>query len=74
MSPRLRIGSLEERLAWFATYGVRECWLVHLPGSRIEVVRFADGVPVTTIYGPLDAIRSSVLPGLQLTPLDVMFR
>ena len=74
MSPRPRIGTLEERLAWFATYGVRECWLVHLPGSRIEVVRFADGVPVTTNYGPLDAIRSSVLPGLQLTPYDVMSR
>ena len=72
MSPRPRIGTLEERLAWFATYGVRECWLVHLPGSRIEVVRFADGVAASTIYGPLDAIRSSVLPGLQLTPFDVM--
>jgi Uma2 family endonuclease len=74
MSPRPRIGTLEERLAWFATYGVRECWLVHLPGSRIEVVRFADGVPVRTNYGPLDAIRSSVLPGLPLTPYDVMSR
>ena len=74
MSPRPRIGTLEERLAWFATYGVRECWLVHLPGSRIEVVRFADGVPASTVYGPLDAIRSSVLPSLQLTPFDVMSR
>ncbi len=72
MSPRPRIGTLEERLAWFATYGVRECWLVHLPGSRIEVVRFADGVPVTTMYGPLDEVRSSVLPGLRLAPYDVM--
>lgn len=72
MSPRPRIGTVEERLAWFATYGVRECWLVHLPGSRIEVIRFADGLIVPTMYGPLDAIRSSVLPGLRLRPLDVI--
>ena len=72
MSPRPRIGTVEERLEWFARYGVRECWLVHLPGSRIEVVRFADGVAVPTIYGPVEAIRSSVLPGLMLRPLDVV--
>src|SRR5687768_16757839 len=29
MSPRPRIGTVDERLAWFAQYGVRECWLVH---------------------------------------------
>src|SRR3954470_17315866 len=63
MSPRLRIGTVDERLAWFASYGVRECWLVHLPGSRIEIVDFAGGVAVPTMYGPIDAIRSSVLPG-----------
>jgi Uma2 family endonuclease len=72
MSPRPRIGTLEERLTWFATYGVRECWLVHLPGTRIEVIRFDDGVAVPAIYGPLDAIRSAVLPTLVLRPLDVM--
>ncbi len=74
LSPRPRIGSVEERLEWFATGGVRECWLVHLPGSRIEVVRFDAGVTVSTVFGPLDAIRSSVLPGLRLTPFDVMSR
>ena len=72
MSPRPRIGSIEERLGWFATYGVRECWLVHLSGSRIEVVRFDAGVSIPTMFGPLDGIRSSVLPGLHLTPFDVM--
>ena len=72
LSPRPRIGSLEERLEWFATYGVRECWLVHLPGSRIEVIRFQRGLVVSTMFGPLDAVRSWVLPGLRLTPLDVI--
>jgi Uma2 family endonuclease len=74
MSPRPRIGTVEERLTWFANYGVRECWLVHLPGSRIEVVRFDDGASVSTMFGPLEAIRSSVLPKLDLRPLDVMSR
>ncbi len=37
MSPRLRIGTLEERLAWFAEYGVRECWLVRPVIRQIEV-------------------------------------
>jgi Uma2 family endonuclease len=72
MSPRPRIGTIEERLAWFAAYGVRECWLVHLPGSRIEVVRFANGAAASAMYGPLEAIGSSVLPGLVLRPLDVV--
>jgi len=72
MSPRPRIGTVEERLEWFGAYGVRECWLVHLPGSRIEVVRFDSGRAVPTTFGPLDPIRSAVLPGLILRPLDVM--
>jgi Uma2 family endonuclease len=72
MSPRPRIGSVEERLEWFATYGVRECWLVHVAGARIEVIRFESGVIVSTMFGPTDAIRSSVLPGLRLTPLDII--
>jgi Uma2 family endonuclease len=72
MSPRPRIGTVEERLEWFATCGVRECWLVHLPGSSIEVVRFSRGVGIATVYGPVDPIRSSVLPELMLRPLDVI--
>lgn len=72
MSPRPRIGTIDERLGWFAAYGIRECWLVHLPGTQIEVVRFVGGVPGHTMFGPTDAIRSSVLPELHLTPLDVM--
>src|SRR5687768_7530062 len=74
MSPRPRIGSVEERLEWFARYGVQECWLVHVPGARIEVIRFQDGLIVSRMFGPADSIRSSVLPGLRLTPLDVIGR
>jgi Uma2 family endonuclease len=72
MSPRPRIGSVEERLEWFATYGVRECWLVHVQGARIEVIRFESGLMVSTVFGPADGVRSAVLPALRLTPLDVI--
>jgi Uma2 family endonuclease len=72
MSPRPRIGSVEERLEWFAKYGVRECWLVHLAGTRIEVIRFDAGAIVSTVFGASDPVRSSVLPALRLTPLDVL--
>jgi Uma2 family endonuclease len=71
VSPRPRIGSIDERLGWFARYGVRECWLVHVPGSRIEVVQFRDGAILSAVFDPLDPIRSEVLPGLELLPHDV---
>jgi Uma2 family endonuclease len=29
LSPNPRVGSIAERLRWFARYDVRECWLVH---------------------------------------------
>jgi hypothetical protein len=40
MSPRPRIGTLDERLAWFAECGVRECWLVHHLSGEIDVRQF----------------------------------
>lgn len=72
MSPRPRIGSVEERLEWFARYGVRECWLVDLASSRIEVIAFRAGALVSTMVRRHEAVRSSVLPDLYLTPADVM--
>src|SRR5688572_6082583 len=43
LSPHPRIGRLDERLAWFARYGVRECWLVHQAEREVEAIQFADG-------------------------------
>ena len=37
MSPHPRIGKLEDRLHYFAQYGVRECWLIHQLTREIEV-------------------------------------
>ncbi|MBK9241221.1 MAG: Uma2 family endonuclease [Acidobacteria bacterium] len=34
LSPRPRIGELDERVGWFARYGVREIWLATTSTSR----------------------------------------
>jgi Uma2 family endonuclease len=39
LSPNPRIGKLEERLDWFAEYGVREIWLLHQTVERFEILR-----------------------------------
>jgi Uma2 family endonuclease len=63
LSPRPRIGLLDERLDWFGRYGVRECWLVHQPANEIEVVQFARGeFESRRFFNKEEAIRSSVLP------------
>jgi Uma2 family endonuclease len=44
LSPHPRIGTLQERLALFAEYGVKECWLYHQPERALEIVSFSGGV------------------------------
>jgi Uma2 family endonuclease len=68
MSPRLRIGTLEERLAWFAEYGVRECWLVRPVIRQIEVFSFAAGTTNRRRVDAHEPIVSTVLPLLTHTP------
>jgi Uma2 family endonuclease len=63
LSPRPRIGTLEERIGWFARYGVGECWLVHQFVREVEVLEFAGGAVATRNMFAADApIRSKVLP------------
>ncbi len=62
LSPHPRIGRLEERVGWFAQYGVRECWLVHQLARRLEVLSFGDGrVTERAAFGWTDLIESKVL-------------
>ena len=42
LSPTPRIGSIDERVGWFARFGVRECWLVHAEEVELSVLRFAN--------------------------------
>lgn len=73
MSPRPRIGSLDERLAWFAQYGVRECWLVEQMDHECEIVTFGEGgIAARRAFGPRQRLRSSVLPLFTLTPGEIL--
>lgn len=63
LSPRPRIGDLEERLEWFARYGVRECWLHHQEERRLEVLAFAAGrLASRRSFAENEPLGSAVLP------------
>lgn len=69
MSPHPRIGELEERIEYFARYGVRECWLIHQLSSEIEVVRLNEYGPVSRrTFREVERIDSEVLPRFGLSP------
>jgi Uma2 family endonuclease len=73
LSPRPRIGSLEQRIAWFAGYGVRECWLVHQMARQIEILRFDAGAVTTPrLFGQRDQVTSGVIPGLDIRLIDLI--
>jgi Uma2 family endonuclease len=73
LSPHPRIGRLDERVSWFAKYGVRECWLIDLSRRELALLCFADGVVAQrTLLTGGQRIPSAVLPGLQLTPADFL--
>lgn len=66
LSPMPRVGDLRNRLQWFATYGVRECWLVQQVEKWIEVIRFGDGDVVSRRrYARHEPIDSGVLPAFR---------
>jgi Uma2 family endonuclease len=73
LSPHPRIGKLDERLAWFAQYNVRECWLIHQLERHIEVVTFAGGsVSKRISFDERTPIQSVVLPGFNRTPGSIL--
>jgi Uma2 family endonuclease len=75
LSPRPRIGSLEERIEWFARYGVRECWLVHRAVPRLEVLVFDAGtIAERRLVGADEPVRSAVLPQFTSTLQAVLDR
>lgn len=73
LSPHPRIGRLDERVGWFAKYGVRECWLVDLKRREVVLLSFVNGlVAERALLIGHQRIASAVLPGLQLTPADLL--
>lgn len=72
LSPHPRIGQLDERITWFARYGVRECWLIDLRRRAVVVLAFAAGRTLGREMATGEArIPSAVLPELGLTPADI---
>ena len=67
LSPHPRIGELDERIRWFAQYGVRECWLVHQMTEEIEILQLGGGIKRKT-FRNLQSLESTVLPDFRLAP------
>jgi Uma2 family endonuclease len=73
LSPNPRIGSTEERIGWFAEFGVRECWLVNLPDLSLTVIRFTDHRIAARDAIKKDArIVSAVLPEFTSTLEEIL--
>ena len=72
LSPHPRIGSTEERVQWFAEFGVEECWLVQQDDVSVTVIRFADRrVASRERYTRRQPIASAVLPEFRATLDDI---
>lgn len=69
LSPHPRIGRLDERVGWFARYGVRECWLFDQQAQQVAVLTLHEGgVRGRALAGRHDRIPSTLLEGIPLTP------
>jgi Uma2 family endonuclease len=67
--PHPRIGQLQDRLQYFAEYGVRECWLMHQLKQDFEVLQLTKyGVESRHTYSGIERIRSTVLPEFSVSP------
>ncbi|OFW01739.1 MAG: hypothetical protein A3I61_15220 [Acidobacteria bacterium RIFCSPLOWO2_02_FULL_68_18] len=73
LSPQPRIGQMQERVAWFAEYGVREIWLLHQLSDHFEVLRTDGGrVVATEVFDSLTPIKSNVFPEFRRTVDDIL--
>lgn len=75
LSPQPRVGDLERRLEWFASYGVRECWAYHQTEQRLEIITFVDGaIDRRPLIALGDTIDSPCLPDFTFTLRQVLDR
>lgn len=66
LSPNARVGSIDERVRWFAEYGVRECWLVHLDRRDLTVIVCAGlRIVARRTFGAHEPAASVVFPELR---------
>lgn len=72
LSPYPRIGHLEEKMGWYAKYGVRECWLASLARKEVAVLTFEDGaITARSLFARGQRIVSPILSELDLIPINV---
>lgn len=72
LSPKPRIGGTQERVGWFAQYGVRECWLLHQAELTLATIQFKDGrIADRRLFKMRDPIRSSVLPDFNASLAEI---
>ncbi len=73
LSPQPRIGKLQERIDWFAKYGVREIWLLHQTTQRLEILGVDAGdVATQRSFDYLTRLHSNVLPAFNMTVNDIL--
>ena len=73
LSPNPRVGSIDERIGWFARFGVRECWLVHADEIELSILRFATPRVAERVRLRRDEpIRSTVLPEFTATLEEIV--
>ena len=69
MSPHPRIGKVQDRIKYFAQYGVRECWLIHQLTREFEVLELSGyGAIERHTYRGIERIQSNVLRDFGLSP------
>src|ERR1044072_4318979 len=60
------------KLAWYARYGVAECWLVDITHRFVEVVDLRETPSRWTRFGGEGTMRSVVLPEWNVTPEEIL--
>jgi len=74
LSPLPRVGQIHQKLSWFAHYGVRECWVVHLDSRRVEVLTFEGGATIAhAVFEAEATLVSGVLPSFTPTVQGLVF-
>lgn len=62
-SPLTDSGPLEERVAWFSLYGVREYWIVQPQHEDVAILELAHGgVRRRTLFDDITPLKSPLLP------------
>lgn len=72
LSPYPRIGHLEEKIGWYARYGVKECWLASLTKKEVAVLTLREGAVVSrALFARGQSITSELLGDTGLLPINV---